>query len=788
MKTILRNLLSVLRRFKMAMVLNMLGLSVAFAAFMIIMMQVDYDYNFDRSQPGNDCIYRMEVGGIMGYEWQSALCRPLVEAITASSPHIVGGTFVKYTNQMFFSVETSGGKQLYQETALEVSTGYPDVFIFDMVEGSARSLDEPRQALIPQSLARKMFGSESATGRRLEGRSAGEDQTLTVGGVYHDFPLNTSTLNVIYLAIPSEENLNNWSNWNYQTYLRVNEPENIEGLFENFKKSFDTSIFDEGFSWEESGISVRFTPLADTHFIKGVANDGTRKASRQTLMILLGIAVVIVVITGINYTNFSAALTPKRIKSINTQKVLGGDERMIRFALVVEAVSIASVSYLIALGIVVAAKDTPVARLLDADITLSAHAGLAALTGSIAILTGILAGLYPARYMTSFPPALVLKGSFGLSPRGRRLRSALISVQFIASFALIIGASFMFLQNHFMQNAPLGYETDQLIIAGINDNINKERSAFSNQLKSFAGVDDVTYSEFTLSGSDGYMGWGRMYHDKQITFQCLPVDPSFMKVMGIEIVEGRSFREEDALTRNGVLIFNKKARDTYNLVLNDRINDIEIIGFMPDIKFASFRQEISPMAFYVWGTENWLQTTPSVAYVKVKAGSDLRSAIAHVRTSLKSFDDEYPFNVRFFDEVLEQTYQKELNFSTLISLFSLVAILISIVGVFGLVVFESEYRRKEISLRKVFGSTTGEILLLFNKTYLRILILCFVVAAPVAWYTVSRWLENFAYRTPLYWWVYLIAFALVSLLTACTVTFQNWRAANMNPAEGIKTE
>jgi putative ABC transport system permease protein len=786
MKTILRNLLSVLRRFKMATALNVAGLSVAFAAFLVIMMQLDYDRGFDRSHPHADCIFRVEVGGVMNHEWQTTLCRPLAEAIIASSPHIVGGTFIKYTTSMFFSVETPEGKRLYQETALEVATGYPGVFTFDMLEGSDRALDEPDRALIPESMARKFFGSEPATGRRLEGKSEGFGQTYTVGGVYRDFPANTSTGNVIYLAIPQSENQNAWNNWNYTSYIRVDEPANVGGLVGNFKKNFDTSVFGEDFSWEESGVSLRFTPLRDVHFIKGVANDGARKASRQTLLVLFGIAVVIVVIAGINYTNFSAALTPKRIRSINTQKVLGGDVRTIRFALVVEAVSIAFVSYLIALGLVAVARGTLVARLLDADMSLAGHAGLVLLTAGIAVATGALAGIYPARYMTAFSPALVLKGSFGLSPRGRLLRSVLIGVQFIASFALIIGASFMFLQNRFLQNAPLGYDTDQLIVAGINDNINKGRDAFTNRLEGFAGVGGVTYSESRLSGR-GFMRWGRAYHDRQINFQCLPVDPSFLEVMGIEATEGRGFRPEDALTRNGVLVFNEKARATFDLVLNDRVDDKEIIGFMPDVKFASLHQEVSPMAFFVWGTENW-GSTPNYAYIKVKAGSDMRAAIEHVRTTLREFDDEYPFNVRFFDEVLNQTYEKEQNFSTLIALFSLVAILISIVGVFGLVVFESEYRRKEISLRKIFGSTTGGILVLFNKVYLRILVLCFVVAAPLAWYAVSRWLENFAYRTPLYWWVYVAAFVLVGLFTIATVTFQNWRAANANPVEGIKVE
>ena len=784
MKTILRNFLSVLRRFRMATALNVLGLSVAFAAFLVIMMQVDYDRSFDGSHPGADRIFRLEAGNLMGVEWLALINRPLMDAFIASSPHILAAGYGNLPGQTYFSVEQGGGKNVYLESSVTVSPGYADVFTFDMLEGDAHALGEPLQALIPQSLARKIFGNEPAVGKRL---AAGE-QNYTVAGVFRDFPRNTSTQNIIYLPIPADENLHDWGNWNYIAYIRLDEPGNVAGLFDNFFRAFDLSALPDWAMGHIEKMNLRFTPLAETHYVTGVVFDQTPKASRQTLLILLGIAFIIVLIAGINYTNFSAALTPRRIRSINTQKVLGGDVRVIRLALVLEAAAIALASFLIALALVALARDTFIATLVEADLSPAAHTALVAFTGGVALVTGLAAGLYPARYMTSFPPALALKGSFGLSPRGRRLRSALICVQFISSFALVIGASFIYLQNYFMQHTALGYEKDQVVVAGMNKNIRKELAAFGNQLKSFAGVEGVTYAQFLLSGGDSFVRWGREYRDRQISYDLLSVHPSFLDVMGIEVSQGRGFRPEDGNTRHGAYIFNEKARATYSLELNNHIDSAVIAGFIPDIKYASLRTEVSPMAFFVAGARYGEDIPLNYAYVRVKAGSDMRAAIGHVRATLREFDSEYPFDVRFFDESLQQTYEKEQKLGRLISLFSLVAILISIVGVFGLVVFDSEYRRKEISLRKIFGSTTGGILILFNKVYLRLLIPCFVVAAPLAWYAVGRWLENFAYRTPLYWWVYLAAFVLVSLLTVATVTFQNWRAANTNPAENIKSE
>jgi putative ABC transport system permease protein len=421
--------------------------------------------------------------------------------------------------------------------------------------------------------------------------------------------------------------------------------------------------------------------------------------------------------------------------------------------------------------------------LVEADVSPLAHIGLVAATAGLAVLVGILAGAYPSWYVTSFPPVLALKGNFGLSPKGRVLRNALIGVQFVASFVLVIGASFMFLQNYYMQHSPLGYDKDQLItVTHLTGKVQENHGAFINRLESFAGIEDVTTAQNVISGSDQYMRWGRGYHGEEIHYQCIPVDPSFLKALGIEVKEGRDFRPEDGNTRHGAYIFNEKARQAYGLKLNDHIDSAEIVGFIPDIKFASFRKEVEPMAFLVWGM---ISNQNHVAYIKVKAGSDLRAARVHVQETLRAFDGEYPFNVRFYDDVLNRLYEKERSLSSLITIFSIVAILISIVGVFGLVIFDSEYRRKEISIRKVFGSTTHEILALFNKVYIRILCICFIVATPVAWYAVTKWLESFAYKTPMYWWVYAIAFAIVFILTVATVTFQNWRAANMNPVDAI---
>ena len=792
MKTILRNFFSVLRRFKTASILNVLGLSIAFVAFMLIMMQVNYDYTFDRSLRDADAIFRLDV--VQGTEGSQAIInRPFARAFVELSPHIKEGCLLSgWVGNRFFYVEQGGQRTSYKEDAWGATPGVLSVFHFDMLEGNERSLDEPNSVVLPESMAKKIFGDEPAIGKQLISANAAEDAKI-VKGIYKDFPRNSALKNIIYMAMDPKENYNNWGNWNYLVFVRLDDPANKENVLDNFKKNFNAKeVFGDDFKWGEGddNLDLRLTSMPDLHFLNNVDFDSMPKASRQTLLVLFSIAFVIILIAGINFTNFSTALTPMRIKSINTQKVLGSSDSMLRGSLLVEAVCVSLFAYLLSLLFLYLAQKTPIASLVDADMSFGAQPAIIAGTAVIAAIVGVLAGLYPSYYITSFPPALVLKGSFGLSLSGRRMRSMLVGIQFVASFVLIIGSLFMYLQNHYMQNAPLGYDKEEMIIVHLNNNINKDRDAFTNQLKSFSGVEDVTYSQFLLSSGDQYMGWGRNYNSENISFQCLPVSSSFLKVMGIEVKEGRDFRPEDELKETGCYIFNEKAKAQFEMKLNEKIDGDEIIGFIPDIKFASFRQEVTPMAFYLWGKYQWGKEGNyyNIAYVKFKAGSNLRAGMEHVRESLEMFDSEYPFVVRFYDEVLQHTYEKELKIGSLITLFSLVAIFISIVGVFGLVVFESEYRRKEIAVRKVLGSTTGEILYMFNVNYFWILLVCFLLGAPVAWYGVHRWLENFAYRTPMYWWVLPLAFLVVGVITVLTVTYQNWHVANENPVKNIKSE
>lgn len=798
MGTLVRNFLNTLRRFKLATSLNIASLAVAFAAFLVIMMQIDYERTFDRCYSTSDRIYRVDRMREANDYFGPVVPRAFFNAVAASSPHVEASSLLSlFSSPVYFMTVGEGAEQRgFREVMMFCYPDFVRIFDFQKVDGDLSCLSDPEKVIIPESMARRMFGNEQAVGQQINVEDnlpyKGNLSSFTVGAVYKDLPANTQLENVIYTAM-DKEGENDWYGQSSLGYILLNSPESKEIVEDSFNKTFDFGQH----GCPEKGAHLKLTPLADIYYLPNQITDFCKVGNPDIIKILLLIALLVMIVAGINFTNFSTSLAPMRIKSINTQKVLGSSDKVLRTGLLVEAVSTSFIAYLISLWLLVMIGQTQIASLVDGNWSIGTHPFIIGGTALIAVAVGLLAGLYPSFYITSFPPALVLKGSFGLSLSGRRMRNVLVGIQYIASFILIISASFMFLQNYFVQHAPVGYDRDQMIVAELNTTINENSNAFVNQLKTFSGIEDVTFSQFAISSQDQYTNWARDYKDKQIRFECLPVSSSFLEVMGIQVREGRGFRPEDDLKDSGCFIFNEKARAEYGLELNEKLADGEIIGFIPDIKFASLRQEVSPMAFYLCGKNQWEKAFwgykgdgfyYNIAYIKVKAGTNLQAAMEHVNASLTKLDSEYPFTVRFYDEILQQTYEKEMKISMLITLFSLVAIFISIVGVFGLVVFESEYRRKEIAIRKVLGSTIREVLLMFNRGYLTILMICFVLGAPVAWYGVSRWLENFAYRTPMYWWVFPLAFLLVGMITAATVTYQNWCVASENPVENIKSE
>ena len=785
MKTILRNFLSVLRRFKMATFLNVAGLAVAFAAFIVILIQVNYERSFDRCHPTAERVFRVELEtpGTFGL----ILPRGFVETVIQSSPHIEAGSLIyPYNSAIYFSVMENGEKIGYCEPVYTCNPEITRVFDFPILEGDIDCLKDPDKLILPESIARKIFGDQPAVGKMLhaeENVETKDNREYTVGAVYKDFPGNTQMRNLIYTAIGPTFQRDNFEASNFACYVLLDNAESAQDVVDNFNANFDFTKLGN------KGLQLKLTPLTAIYYLNE-SQDGMifRSGNNEVTLLLFFIALLIIIVAAINFTNFSTALTPLRIKSINTQKVLGSSDRLLRNALLAEAAIVSLIAWSISLVLVWMLGRATALPFVEADLSILKNLPIVLITGGVALITGVVAGLYPSWYVTSFPPALVLKGSFGLSPSGRKLRTILVSVQFIVSILLIIGASFVQLQNDYMRSFSLGFDKDQIAIVELSGELyNKHHETYVNRLKEFPDIEDVAFAMEKVASKDGYSTNGAVLKQKEFHFFMIMTSPNFLRVMGIPVEEGRDFSLSDELSEEPVYIFNETAKLAVNMEQGDILQSWipgRIIGFTGNVKFTSLRNGENNIAFVV----SKMPYPMSVSYIRLKAGSDVHAAVNHIRKTLADLDPAYPFDVQFYDTIFNHLYHKEENLRSLITVFSILAIIISLVGVFGLVVFDTQYRRKEIGVRKVHGATNSEILKMLNRSYIYIVLVCFALATPIGYYGIKKWLESFAYKTPMYWWVYLAALTIVLVITIGTVTFQSWRAANANPVDSLKAQ
>ena len=794
MKTLVRNFLGMFRRFQMAMFLNVAGLSVAFAAFLILMMQVRYDYGFDRCHPKAERIFLAELCDSVMADGRVIYPGAFPDVLIASSPHIEAGTLITpYDKRYYLTIGDGNDQKGFRE---RVTTCHPDIvniFGFTFVEGDGSCLQDPEKAIIPESLARRMFAGEPAVGRQIHSHDWVWTKTvknMTVGAVYRDFPENTQLSNNIYMAIDASfRKPTEWGGSNWLCYLLLDSPESSAAVEDNFNRTFDYSQI-----WGADHLHLHLIPLGDIHYMNMQDVWGASPLKTQnpdTVRLLFFIGWLILLIAAVNYMNFSTALTPMRIRSINTQKVLGSPAGALRLSLLVEAAGICLVAYVLALVWIYLLGRGQFLSFVEADISLLSNLSVVTATGAIALLVGVLAGVYPAYYITSFPPALVLKGSFGLSPAGKRLRTALIGLQYVVSIALIVGACIIQLQNYFMRHYNLGFDRDRIVIAELSNEMSgKHRDAYVDQLMKYPEIEDVAFAFQKFGGEDSYSTYE--FSCKEETFNCfqLNVSPTFLDVMGIRLTEGDNFSRTDERDSLNHFVFNETARKANDLHLGDLVDmgwgPGRIVGFTDDVLLTSMREEKTNMAFLV-STPKVMQPL-NFSYIRLRAGADAEKVVGYIREAAANIDASYPLEIEFYDSLYNQLYHREEFVKQMVTWSSVLAILISIVGVFGLVIFETQYRRKEIGIRKVHGATVADILLMFNRKYFYIVVVCFILATPVAYMLASGWLKTFVYRTPVYWWVFVLAFGIILLVTLLTVSFQNWRTARENPVESIHVE
>ena len=771
--------------------LNILGLTAAFAAMYIILVQVHHDLSYNKALKDSDRIYVLTQKEINQSEYSSYLCRPLGEYVINSSPDIEAGGCGKIIGNPI-TVRVSDGQSPVSISIAAMNKGARDVFGFELVAGNWDDLTGTGFAL--SESAAKRLGVQVGDVIKYYDGSAWREISIVV--IYKDMPKHSDLSSFEMLADFGDNCINEWSEFSFNYFLKLRKGADPNAIVE-VAKPVTRRFFSEMTGKEATDEDVKFglypVRLTDMYFDSNSYFAPGKAGNKTTTMTLFVIAIFVVVIAFINYINFFFAMVPLKLRSVNTRKILGSSRFRLVMSSVGESALMVAISLALAVGVVVLFKQSTLASLIDTSLDFGQNWGVVGLTIGLALLISVATSIYPALFSTSFNPAFALKGSLGTTQKGKAFRIGLIGLQFTVSIVLIICAIFVHEQRRFMMNHEMGFDQECLLQSQVSWNLAKNREAVESKLKADAAIKDVAWGDGPFI-QDYRMSWGRKVRGEDAGWQVYPVSWNFLRFMGIDIIEGRDFTAADEQS-NGVYIFNKTAKDKYQITLEDQIGGhgdqiAEIAGFCEDFNFASLRQGIEPFAFYVFGKDPWHVCMR--LFIRTEAGVDVPALMERITKTLNDLDptmgEEISYEVWPFSQSIENQYKKEQNLSKLVTLFTVLAIVISLMGVFGLVMFETEHRRKEIGIRRVNGATEGEILAMFNARFVKIVLVCFAVAVPISILIMHRYLEGFAYRAPLHWWVFALALLAVLAVTVVVVTLRSLRAATVNPVKSLRSE
>jgi putative ABC transport system permease protein len=548
-----------------------------------------------------------------------------------------------------------------------------------------------------------------------------------------------------------------------------------------------------------SQINPKFIPLDKIH-LGAEINGFHEPANPKVVYTLLILAIVIILIAYINYVNFFFARVPQRIKSINTRKILGSSRANLVMILVGESLTFTLISMVLAYVLVHALAPTLVGDAVDMDTVVYPNHKILIISILLPLLTAIAVSIYPALHITSIPPALALKGNITES-HDSLLRYILIGFQITASTVLIIVSLFIHRNIDYINSTDLGFNRKNLLSVQTDQKISERRDEVRSLLLQNPDIIDITWTHGELIA--------RMRHNvsmplvngdnaQNVAVDMVFVADNFFKFMDVDIVEGRDFQPSDHKAKDGVYIFNETARQKFGITLEHRFlsaSDMvmcEIVGFCKDFKFKPLQYEVSPLVFFIPG-----QNTPDYAtlvhlYIRIADGADVKKTMDFIEDALAKVDPEFPSignPVKTFqNEVLSSNYTQETNLTQMVTLFAVIAILISVMGIFGIVYFETERRRKEIGIRRVNGATIMEILSMFNVKFLKITAVCSAVAIPIAYLLVQKYFSGFAYHYAINVWIFILSVLIAMAVTALVVTAASFKAANENPVKTLKNE
>ena len=794
MKIAFQNFLTTLKRYKTASILNIAGLTIAFIAFYILMAQVHHDLSYNKSIKDHEQIYAIAVTeGDLRYEmWKISAPEQTSQRAFESCPDVVGYGFISdYTNDKCYKQVSADYYEVFPYGFDQISLSTIELLGMECLAGDLTRIAEPQTIIIAESVAETMKlgigDSIYEAYYTTDGRTVRSNTPNTIVGIYKDLPnnslfgrlkcLTTPPKHYSYLALRNTGH-NGW------TFVKLREGADAA----NFEKIWrdDYTAWAEGVDSSKHNVDkqlkMRLVPIAATYF--QLFTDTGTHGSKKATYLLMCIAFIIITIAFINFVNFFFALIPVRIKAVNISKIFGASKLSLRWSFLFEALAMTLISLALALYLMIAIKDTFISNYLSASLDFSDNMPTIGWITLIVVVMALTAAIYPAWYITSFNPSLAVKGGFAGSRAGRWLRMALMTIQFTISAILVTVSILLWLQYRNIIKFDVGYKSDNVVTFQMAmPHLNDRLDAIMEELSKNPDVIDITYSSQPIY-SHSNIEWVNV-GDERLPMIGGGVHNSFLHFFNVPIQTGEDF-SIDATNREWII--GEKMHLEKGVNTGDNLNGQgRVVGIIKDLQLTALDYSQHFMGFF---SPADIDYSGAQFYVRIPSSVSMEDIRHYIQQTLAKFEPSLvDVEVQYLDYHMQKRYEdfrKGLNISTL---FSIVAITISLMGVFGLVIFETQYRRKEIAVRRVFGATRRSVVWKMNMQYAIILIISFIIAMPVAqWFANENFARFIVGRMDISWWMFAVSDGLIALITLGLVTYRSIKSTNENPADVVKGE
>lgn len=799
-----------LARYKFYSSLNILGLSIGLASFILIALFVVDELSYDKHVPGWDRIHRINFEAVLNGTNHNAATvgAPTAAALQNDYPEVEEAVRLNGHSTWFIRKKESL-ETFKEEYVLMADSNYFEFFGVELIQGDVKTaLVRPNTIALSKTVAKKVFGNDNPIGETV----VLDNQTdYEVTAVYPDLPTSSHMRHDMLLSMSTFGFARNghWLSTNFNTYVKLKEgstAQSLEAKFPDMIEQYCAPLIQQFLNmnmdeFRASGNGLNFTLIAmsDIHLHSNREGEIGANGDIKYVYIFSAVGLFILLLACINFMNLSTARSSKRAKEVGIRKVMGAYRKQLVGQFLSEAILLSLISFIIAYGLTLIALPY-FNQLSGKELALSQAFSTPFLLTMLLVMVsvGFLAGSYPAFFLSAFRPVQVLKGKVAKGMKSGAIRSTLVVFQFSISIIMIIGTAIVFDQLSYIQNKKVGYDKDQVITVEDTWLLRDQAKTFKNESARHANVISNTMTSFTLTGnynnSDLYFRSPAMASEESQVIREAYVDYDFVKTMGIELAYGRNFSKDFGTDSTAVLLneaaiklfgyeeaLNNKIYAYGGSQENPEIEGYSIVGIVKDFHYQSLKNSIGPLVIHLSEGSN------GQTLFKVK-GNDIDGTLAHLKATWEEIAPGQPFAYGFLDQKYQALYENEKRTGDVFGVFAFLSIFIACLGLFGLASFTAEQRTKEIGIRKVLGASITGIITLLSKEFMKLVIVAFVIAAPLSYYFMDQWLTDFEYRTSLKPLTFIVSGVLALVIAWLTMSSQSYMAAKADPAKSLKDE